>query len=333
MRTRCSGCQTTFRVTPEQLRARAGKVRCGQCMTIFNALDSLVEDEAGKPVTTPASRVTAAVLPARQASHAAPANDADAMHPPGGRAEPRLDLDALAFDADESVVAPIVADAQMQQAVEPVTGSANEPSAEDATEAAAQKFRVDGLIMPREINEIPGYNKWAEGVMIPPAEVPAERQSGVFFLLVALLFAGTLAVQAGYRFRGEIAVAVPVLRPVLERIGETAGFDIPLPQRADLLSIESSDLQSDAARGGLLVLQATLRNRAPYAQAYPHIELSLTDTLDSAVLRRVLSPEDYLAAPGTAEQPFSSNTDVAIRLWIEAKDVAAAGYRLYVFYP
>ncbi|HRI91316.1 MAG TPA: zinc-ribbon domain-containing protein, partial [Accumulibacter sp.] len=30
MKTCCPGCQTIFRVTPEQLKARAGKVRCGR---------------------------------------------------------------------------------------------------------------------------------------------------------------------------------------------------------------------------------------------------------------------------------------------------------------
>ena len=43
MKSRCPNCQTVFRVTPEQLRARAGKVRCGQCQAVFNALDSLLE--------------------------------------------------------------------------------------------------------------------------------------------------------------------------------------------------------------------------------------------------------------------------------------------------
>jgi glycine hydroxymethyltransferase len=38
MRTACPLCSTVFRVTPEQLRVRAGKVRCGQCQGVFNAL-------------------------------------------------------------------------------------------------------------------------------------------------------------------------------------------------------------------------------------------------------------------------------------------------------
>ncbi|HRC60588.1 MAG TPA: zinc-ribbon domain-containing protein, partial [Candidatus Propionivibrio aalborgensis] len=46
MKTRCPVCQTTFRVTPEQLKVRAGNVRCGQCHAVFNALDGLL-DEVG----------------------------------------------------------------------------------------------------------------------------------------------------------------------------------------------------------------------------------------------------------------------------------------------
>ena len=40
---RCPACGTTFRVRPEQLQARAGRVRCGQCNHAFNALEARVE--------------------------------------------------------------------------------------------------------------------------------------------------------------------------------------------------------------------------------------------------------------------------------------------------
>ena len=39
--TRCPSCATEFRVTPSQLQARRGTVRCGRCSTVFNALDNL----------------------------------------------------------------------------------------------------------------------------------------------------------------------------------------------------------------------------------------------------------------------------------------------------
>ena len=61
-----------------------------------------------------------------------------------------------------------------------------------------------------------------------------------------------------------------------------------MPRRPDLLSLESSDLQADNRRDGLIVLNAVIRNRAPFAQEHPALELTLTDAADKAVLRRVL---------------------------------------------
>ena len=63
MRTRCPACNTVFRVTSDQLRAKAGKVRCGQCRALFNAFDELFEDAATMADSVPgkdAEVVTAA---------------------------------------------------------------------------------------------------------------------------------------------------------------------------------------------------------------------------------------------------------------------------------
>ncbi|GHT94457.1 hypothetical protein FACS1894116_08490 [Betaproteobacteria bacterium] len=54
MLTRCPSCQTVFRLSPEQLNARQGKVRCGHCFNPFNALDYLVapqDEELPKPTS------------------------------------------------------------------------------------------------------------------------------------------------------------------------------------------------------------------------------------------------------------------------------------------
>lgn len=48
MVTSCPSCTTTFRITPEQLKRREGKVRCGKCSGVFDAFKSLatLPDEA-----------------------------------------------------------------------------------------------------------------------------------------------------------------------------------------------------------------------------------------------------------------------------------------------
>ena len=99
------------------------------------------------------------------------------------------------------------------------------------------------------------------------------------------------------------------------------------------LSIEASDLQADPAHRGLLVLTATIRNRASYAIGYPHLELTLTDAQDQVVVRRALAPADYVS--GTANTPagIAGNAEVPVKLFIDASATSQAGYRLYLFFP
>ena len=169
--------------------------------------------------------------------------------------------------------------------------------------------------------------------MAPPFAFPAEKPPGRPFWFVAAGLALALAGQAVFHFRGELSLAMPSLRPALEALSLALDGPLPLPRHVERVSIEASDLQTDAARGGLLVLNTTLRNNAPYGQAYPSLELSLTDVQDTVIARRVFSPQDYLPARAVTDPAFPGNSGVTVRLWIEAVDLAAAGYRLLVFYP
>lgn len=336
MKTRCPNCQTTFRVTPEQLKARAGKVRCGQCQTAFNALDSLVETVPSAP--TPAQAPVFPTLPVD--------TEPTLASEPVTR-EPTQDTDTAENTMPEEIAAEqftepseTIADPSIQILLEPTQPTAEPPTTDETppteplSEAEAQELgKATGLILPREMTEVPGYSKWSAGVMAAPLYQEPEKPARWPYVLAAILFSLALLGQAAFRFRGEIAIAMPTIRPVLEGLSQLLDTHIPLPRHVDLVSIEASDLQSDAAHGNLLVLNATVRNRAAYPQAYPSLELSLTDTQDNPIARKVFPPEEYLPARLKADQPFAANADIGVRLWIEAKDVSAAGYRLYVFYP
>ena len=314
MKTRCPNCQTSFRITPEQLKARVGKVRCGQCQTVFNALDSLLDESGAK--APPETR--------------GPALNTKAMLTPSPQ--------PVAETTQEAANEVIPAVPLPEDYAEPTLGPSVETVGEDdqaLSESEAQELgKASGLIMPRETTAIPGYSKWVEGmVSTSPLSLPAEKASRWPFVLAALLLGLALAAQLVFHFRSEIAVTLPSLRPALAALCQTIDADLPLPRRVELVSIEASDLQADPARPNLLVLNATLRNRAGYGQDFPALELSLTDTQDAAIARRVFAPKEYLPAKIAADQPFAANSEIAVRVWIEAQEISAAGYRLYVFYP
>ncbi len=149
--------------------------------------------------------------------------------------------------------------------------------------------------------------------------------AGALFLL--------LAGQLAYLFRVELATLYPGARPSLEQACAVLGCQIPLPQKAQFIHIEASDLQADSARPERLTLMLALRNRAPFRQAYPAIELTLTDGEGRPLARRVLLPRDYLGERGVEAQGIGPNAVTDIRLPLETGDLRPNGYRLYTFYP
>lgn len=52
MYTQCPACNTYFRITPEQLQAAGGKVRCGECRHVFHAPDFLTDTLPTVPAVT-----------------------------------------------------------------------------------------------------------------------------------------------------------------------------------------------------------------------------------------------------------------------------------------
>ena len=236
-----------------------------------------------------------------------------------------------AFDAGETLVATPAERIPVYAGEPPALLAASADAVAETPEQSAQAAREAGLVAARELAESSSYNRWAAGTL-------ASDGRGVFdgeeprrlrwpFVVVGFLLFITLAAQMAHYFRSELVLRLPSLAAGYEALGIT----IPLPRNPALVSIETSDLQSDNTRG-LFVLQATLKNRAGYAQAWPALELSLTDTNDAVVARRVMYAAEYLP-PGTTADAFPPNVDIAVRLWIEAKELGASGYRLYIFYP
>ncbi|WP_374325401.1 DUF3426 domain-containing protein [Azonexus sp.] len=318
-RTRCPECGTVFRVTSEQLRLKAGKVRCGSCHGIFNAFDQLlpletpaitdIEPDAGKLAAPPSPPL--AELPAVE--EAAAAADRPAAEGPDSVAMPVLEEDPPWPEAEA-----------LDDEPEPQPGPPETP--EQTTQAA----REAGLVAVRELADSRAYNRWSAGPLADgglSGFADDARPLTWPYWLATLLLLLTLAWQAAYHFRGELVLRLPAAGAVFS----TLGVPVPLPRQEHLVAIETSDLQSDQARG-LFVLNATLKNRAAFAQAWPDLELTLTDSADQVVARRVIAARDFLSA-GAPRNAFPANGETAVRLWLDAKDTGAAGYRLYIFYP
>jgi predicted Zn finger-like uncharacterized protein len=153
--------------------------------------------------------------------------------------------------------------------------------------------------------------------------------------LGALLAFAALVGQLAHYYRTEIATLMPQTRPFLAEGCRVLDCELRLPRRPDQLSIESSDLQADNRRDSLIVLNAVIRNRAPFAQEHPALELTLTDAANKALVRRVLRPSEYMqvAAHEQLAQGIAAGGEAVVRVHFDTRGMRATGYQLYLFYP
>jgi predicted Zn finger-like uncharacterized protein len=168
------------------------------------------------------------------------------------------------------------------------------------------------------------------------ADEPRSPRARWIWRAAILLAALVIAAQGLYRFRAELAASTPQARDPLRALCRPLGCEVPLPRRPELMSIDSSELQADSRREGLIVLNAVIRNRARFPQDYPALELTLTDEIDRPVLRRVLTPRDYLEQGRGDElvrQGIAGGSEAALRIFLDTSRTRATGYRLYLFYP
>ncbi|CAG0976280.1 hypothetical protein MTYP_01507 [Methylophilaceae bacterium] len=338
--TSCPECTAAFYVSPEQLAAHRGDVRCGRCEHVFNALENLSEvaDEPVQPPVTAEAEDDAVMM----ASSGITFFIQDEPSIPDHASEPSIDT--LPEELAEQETEP-------QFVYETVVGDVlpEETPAEPEAETPVAKTSAVAGPLPAEATE-PTFN--LTDYSVPPAfaidspimvEDVARKNSGtdgagkrrlfkflLIFLVIVLLILATG--QAIYYLRSDIAARMPQMRPYLEQGCKWIGCTVELPKIADLLVIDDSELREDIDRQGLIHLYSSLVNNADFYQAYPLLELTLTDDNDKPLLRRTFTPADYLASKSEARQGLAPHQTVDIKLSLTTSGQPVAGYRVFVTY-
>lgn len=153
------------------------------------------------------------------------------------------------------------------------------------------------------------------------------------YYVFALLLLMTGFVQVLYFLRTPLSTQWPELKPFLISTCSLVGCKVDLPRNINQLVIDDSDLQEDAEHEDVIRLSTLLINNAPYAQAYPLLELTLTDRNDRPVLRRAFTAAEYLNKGRDMEAGIAPGEELQIKLALTSSDVDVSGYRVYLSYP
>jgi hypothetical protein len=152
------------------------------------------------------------------------------------------------------------------------------------------------------------------------------------YLILGLLV--MLAVfQSLYFFRGEIAQQWPAFKPAIKTTCHYLGWTLPLPQHAELIAIDDTELVKDDAHEGIVKFSCVIVNNAAFAQSFPSIELTLTDQQDKPLTRRKITPSEYLKGlEKPLDEGLAGNDEVRVTINLSTADMPVAGFRAFVVY-
>ena len=140
-----------------------------------------------------------------------------------------------------------------------------------------------------------------------------------------------LAAQGVITFRNVLAARHPQAKALLTGACAVVGCKVELPAQIDTLSVETGELQSLGAN--TFSFTTLLRNQASLVQAWPHLELALTDANDKPLVRRVFTPVEYLPQGVAPAKGIAARSEQAVKLAFELNQVKASGYHIAIFYP
>ncbi|MCL6263746.1 DUF3426 domain-containing protein [Craterilacuibacter sp. RT1T] len=360
--TQCPQCQTRFKVSDEQLAVAGGFVRCGHCAHVFNASEFLQAMPGTPPVVdappmAPSTDDFELELPDFDPADYLPETEKNSSAEPLAvtpEPEPETEPEPeppLAENPDIAEFQQALADAlrapkQASRSIEPPDAAPHLPLGNPFAEAEPADI-LHTARKPRQEPVMEAVPPIPESPLMPPPaqEAPARNKAsrskhgalGAALGVAAVVGLFVLAAQLIYLNRTRISAELPELRPVLEQTCARLGCTVPLPADRQLLRTEWSELTVVPDHPGLVQFTAILKNHARYPQAWPAMELTLTDSEDRVLVRKVLPPADYLPPAELKAGRFAAGSQIRVSQRFDAARLGARnkslGYSVNWLYP
>ncbi len=321
--TRCPACETLFKVVPDQLRISEGWVRCGECDEVFDAAFHLLQAASEPAMPAPPQEPVAEIaeIPSdrhREAAESFVIARSEATrqsmpehHDSGLPSWPSLRGAQRRGNRNDETgmfeVSISLSDASSPIPIPDAGLRATEP--EDHASLSDFSF-----LRKKEERSF-----WSQ---------PLTRAT-LFLLSVALLLG--LAGQIALHERDRLATLHPSLKPGLLALCEPLSCTVSPLRKIESIVIDSSSFAR--IRGDAYRLNFTLKNTADSALAVPAIELTVTDSLDQVLVRRVFLPAELGVKSDTLAAGFEWPASQAVALNAGVGADRVVGYRLLAFYP
>jgi predicted Zn finger-like uncharacterized protein len=374
-----------FKVVADQLKVSQGWVRCGHCTEVFDASAYLVPDDAWvlapSALTSddPAATGHDAPLPA----HGGELQSGRSPDPVESSMAPASEHDASAAD-QFSLSAPMAAQDEAQARDEALNRASWKQARQDYPYLETPSENVDAppadvslrradLVHTASVDssaaESPSLadSSLADADLQPVEVTHDERPDEVSFVrdarrkvfwkkplvrfslgMTSLLLLLALALQWVMHEKDTVAASQPQLAPLLQKLCAALHCEVRLPRHIASVVIDSSSFNKLGP--DVYHLSFSLKNTGAIPLAMPSLEITLTDTRDRALVRRVLAPSEYGAGDGPLAAHFALAGAVTMKVSDDGESVSTppaaasapsaplaslrvAGYRILAFYP
>lgn len=159
------------------------------------------------------------------------------------------------------------------------------------------------------------------GERVAVARRPAPRWQWPVLVALALL----LVVQVLLADRQRLA-ADPTWRPLLSSLCGALRCSLPPWHQPSAFTMLDRDVRPATDASGVLQIQASFRNDARWAQAWPHLELSLSDADGRVIGSRVFAPGDYLGADAVVGDTLAPGQSARIAFRVREPAAGTAAF-------
>lgn len=359
--TRCPYCETRFRVTSRQIEAARGRVRCGHCLHVFNALE---HGEEAPPAPSPETDAETDSGDDEPVFDDNPEEDAQEDRYRGQQetGETEFSDDFLSLDAgdrsgfrselddfgsgdkledDESWAESLLEDLESEPETPPTEAPPRDPEpAPEPTQSGAQPPPTTPEPQtepdPEPEPELPPAMDssqppdWSALRVDPIKAARPDRWRWLRRLVWLIAIAGMIALlvfQLGwYRFE-RLALYEPI-RPWYEQACDWIGCELPSLTATDQFEPRKLVVRSHPDMDKALLLEVTIVNEAGFQQPWPALALSFSNLNNDVVAQRVFQPDAYLANAEAAQGRIPAGEGRRVRLGLQDPGKDAINYRI-----
>ena len=271
MYTTCPYCHTSFKITAKQLKVAAGKVRCGHCNKVFDAIAALSDSLNEKVVSSSLPQIN-------KLNH----SEIETKNTENSQAK----LLSLSGKASEH-----------QKKTSRHTEVIHKTDVGHRHKAVSSHERANSL--EQDSSQEPFSNIEPENgepeVYFP--EQFEQTQAKILFgwLFLAMILAATLAGQH-LHFNSYRYAQNSLYRPLLENLCNISNCQLPLQHDVKKITVvDSTQVRVNEQLSDILDIQLRFRNQAEFIQSYPLLKITFSDTTGQLVAERIFTPLEYLA--------------------------------------